>query len=124
MLRMLRLARVARVLRVVKIPFFREMKLLMSGIAGLVKTLSSALMLLLLLVYFLGVILAQVMNDIDEPSDAHKKGEMFTSFPRSMFTVFRCFIVGDCSAEDGTPITLYLMDAIGWPYPLFYCIFS
>jgi len=117
----LRLIRVGRLLRVVRMALFRELKLMINGIVGLLKTLSCALIILLLIVYFLGICLVQLL-DISAGEVVPEQAVLFDGVPRSMFTVFRCLMTGDCTAANGTPITLHLNEALGWPYTIAYSL--
>merc|ERR1719171_3077227 len=43
---------------------------------------------------------------------------------RSMFTAFRCIVIGDCTAKNGTPIFPNLVNQHGWGYGVAYCFTS
>eukprot|EP00413_Alexandrium_margalefii_P038387 CAMPEP_0204601944 /NCGR_PEP_ID=MMETSP0661-20131031/56358_1 /ASSEMBLY_ACC=CAM_ASM_000606 /TAXON_ID=109239 /ORGANISM="Alexandrium margalefi, Strain AMGDE01CS-322" /LENGTH=364 /DNA_ID=CAMNT_0051612873 /DNA_START=90 /DNA_END=1181 /DNA_ORIENTATION=- len=120
----LKLLRLGRLLRVIRMSMFRELKLMVNGIVGLMKTLASALVILLVGVYFVGTIMVQLFGKEPKPGEELVTGQamLFSSVPRSMFTVFRCLNLGDCTASDGTPIALQMSETVGWPYTLTHCI--
>eukprot|EP00928_Gymnodinium_smaydae_P063187 TRINITY_DN4684_c0_g4_i1.p1 TRINITY_DN4684_c0_g4~~TRINITY_DN4684_c0_g4_i1.p1 ORF type:complete len:660 (+),score=148.00 TRINITY_DN4684_c0_g4_i1:36-2015(+) len=118
-LRIIRLARLTRLARIVRIQLFRELKLMLYGIVALLRTLLCAILLLLLTVYFLGIIMVQTASDtFDVVED---QGVLFNSLPLSMFTVFRCLMIGDCTALNGTPLALHMHAQFGWVFTLVYC---
>lgn len=120
-LRMIRLARIARLARVLRISLLRELQLMVNGIVGLLRTLLCALLLLFLCVYFLGIVMTQLYGD-GFASELSEQDTLFSDVPRSMFTVFRCLMVGDCAALDGSPIALHMSESAGWPFVVTYSV--
>lgn len=122
-LRMIRVVRVVRLARVLKISLFRELKLMLNGIVGLLRTLLCAMGILLLTVYFLGICLSQLIgyDPAQEDLFVHGQEGLFGSVPKSMFTVFRCLMVGDCTTDRGTPISLQMSNTVGWPFVIVFC---
>lgn len=118
--RMIRLARVVRLARLLRVSLFRELKLMLNGIGGLMRTLFCAMLLLLLTIYLLAICVTQTFG-AEESAVVAGQPMLFSTLPRSMFTVFRCLMVGDCSAIDGTPVSMQLIEGYGWPYALVYC---
>jgi len=134
-IRLVRLLRITRVVRLLKFPVFKDLRIMVSGVVGGLKTLFWALMLISMLVYIFGVMMRQLvlqeftcdgcssrevaaMNHIETHSDA-----LFGSVSRSMFTVFRCFTDG-CSSVDGTSLILWFWDAYGAVFVLLYTLFT
>merc|ERR1740117_2865367 len=105
-LRLIRLVRIVRLARVFKISLFRELKLMIYGAVGLLRTLACAIVLMVLIIYCMGICAAQFFGKF-EPGEEIVLGqaELFGTVPKAMFTVFRCLMVGDCSTTDGTPIS-------------------
>jgi len=121
-LRMIRLVRILRLARVFKISVLRELKLMIYGAVGLLRTMACALLLLFMMIYCLGIMLAQMFGMASEDGSEMLMGQsdLFSTVPRSMFTVFRCLMVGDCSTVDGTPFNMHLYESTGWLYSLAY----
>eukprot|EP00928_Gymnodinium_smaydae_P064206 TRINITY_DN47606_c0_g1_i1.p1 TRINITY_DN47606_c0_g1~~TRINITY_DN47606_c0_g1_i1.p1 ORF type:complete len:647 (-),score=157.82 TRINITY_DN47606_c0_g1_i1:39-1979(-) len=117
-LRVLRLTRIGRFFRVLHLKAFKELFLMIMGLAGALRTLLWALVILLFPIYVLSLLLTQYLGRVylhDEMVQHH-----FSSLPRSMLMVFRCS-VGDCSLNDGSPVILYLLN-YGWFYGAAYVI--
>lgn len=113
----LRLLRLGRLLRVIRMSLFRELKLMINGIVGLLKTLGCALVILLVGIYFIGTVMVQLFGHMDGTGEiVPGQKQLFGTVPRSMFTVFRCLNLGDCAAIDGTPMTMHMSEAVGWPF--------
>mmetsp|Transcript_39130 Transcript_39130/g.92050 ORF Transcript_39130/g.92050 Transcript_39130/m.92050 type:complete len:764 (+) Transcript_39130:129-2420(+) len=123
-LRMIRLLRLARLARVYRVSLFRELKLMVNGMLGLLRTLSCTIVVLFLTVYLLGILLVQVLGDVDGDEIVAGQRVLFSTVPRAMYTVFRCLMIGDCVAIDGTPISLHVSESVGWPYTIGYCAAS
>eukprot|EP00928_Gymnodinium_smaydae_P063186 TRINITY_DN4684_c0_g3_i2.p1 TRINITY_DN4684_c0_g3~~TRINITY_DN4684_c0_g3_i2.p1 ORF type:complete len:666 (+),score=125.16 TRINITY_DN4684_c0_g3_i2:294-2000(+) len=121
-LRIIRLARLTRLARIVRIQLFRELKLMLYGIVALLRTLLCAILLLLLTVYFLGIIMVQTASEGVKVVEDQEV--LFDSLPLSMFTVFRCLMIGDCTALDGSPLSLHMHSQFGWIFTLVYCAAS
>eukprot|EP00928_Gymnodinium_smaydae_P006331 TRINITY_DN12234_c0_g2_i2.p1 TRINITY_DN12234_c0_g2~~TRINITY_DN12234_c0_g2_i2.p1 ORF type:complete len:666 (-),score=101.63 TRINITY_DN12234_c0_g2_i2:122-2119(-) len=117
-LRIVRLVRLSRLARLIRVPIFRELKLMLYGILALLRTLFCAMMLLFLTVYLLSIIIVQVIPDSSEFVTGQHL--LFADLPKSMFTVFRCLMLGDCSSIAGTPIALHMQDEFGWMFTLIY----
>lgn len=116
----LKLLRLGRLLRIVRLSLFRKLKLMISGIVGLLKTLSCVMVILLVVIYLIATVLVQVFSASGTPGQAM----LFSNVPRSMFTVFRCLNLNDCNAIDGSPIALHLSEEVGWPFTVGHCILS
>ena len=82
------------------------------------RTMLCTVILLCFIVYFLSVLLVHLLgSDIDAGNELVAGQEiLFATLPKAMFTVFRCLLVGDCAAPNGTPIALQLSESIGWPF--------
>lgn len=130
-MRLLRFARLTKLVRVLKLKIFKELTLLINGCFAGFRTLFWAIIALFFLLYFLGVLLTQMIGKEDKKeledlcdeakppqcaeSVAHilqYRQELFGSVLRSSFTTFRCFTDG-CSSIDGTPLMPYFYNAYG-----------
>jgi len=94
LIKMLRLGRVARLVRTLRFKLFHELKMMVYGVVSGVRVLFWAIVLLFGTVYFIGVIMQNLVGE--DESEFHRVDS-------SMFTVFRCFTDG-CTARDGTPL--------------------
>lgn len=93
LLKMLRLLKLARLVKALHYPIFAELKFMIEGVASGFRVLFWALILMLFMVYFLAVMLNNMIGT---------QYEELKSVPAAMFTIFRCFTDG-CAAYDGTP---------------------
>jgi len=93
LLKMLRLMKLGRLVRALQYPIFGELLFMINGVACGLRVLLWALVLLSLIVYFVAVILVNLMAD---------RYDELNSVPTAMFTIFRCLTDG-CAAYDGTP---------------------
>jgi len=134
-IRLVRLMRITRIVRLLKFHVFKELRMMVNGVIGGLRTLFWALMLISMLVYIFGVMMRQLLLQplaCDECTTREVKAiehiqgyadELFGSVFRSMFTVFRCFTDG-CSSVDGTPLILSFWDAYGAIFVLLYTLFT
>eukprot|EP00927_Polykrikos_kofoidii_P067925 TRINITY_DN6334_c0_g1_i1.p1 TRINITY_DN6334_c0_g1~~TRINITY_DN6334_c0_g1_i1.p1 ORF type:complete len:781 (+),score=106.51 TRINITY_DN6334_c0_g1_i1:83-2425(+) len=141
--RIFRLARVVRLVRLLRFRCFKEVQLMIQGMAAGLRTLGWAMSLLCIYTFAIGVVLRQTVGKIKSTSSgddcrdeetctgsdisfAHVKehnGSLFGSIPTSMFTVFRC-LMDDCSSVDGTPLSVHLHRMYGVSFLLPYWIIS
>jgi len=110
-MKMLRLVRLARLVRALQYPIFDDLKAMVYGVVSGIQVLLWAIVLLVLLVFFVGVILRKFMDDHEEMS----------TMPAAMFTVFRCLTDG-CAAYDGTPLQERIRDEYGAPFLIAYIL--
>lgn len=103
-LKVLRLVRLARLVRVMRFKMFRELKVMVLGLISGLRALIWAIVLLLLLIYVGGIIAVSV-SDVSDLE--------YNTMEKAMFTLFRCFTDG-CAAYDGTPLTEHLRKKHGW----------
>jgi Ca2+-binding EF-hand superfamily protein len=94
LMKMLRLAKLGRLVKAMHYPFFQELKAMVFGVMSGLRVLFWAVVLLVVIIYFLGVCARNIFQD-EYPE--------FKDVPVAMFTVFRCFTDG-CAAENGTPL--------------------
>jgi len=119
MLRLVRLARLARLVRLLRFNFFKELVLMIKGVFAGLRTLMWAIVLLVIETYVIGVLLRNTIGSEETlPGEALPEERfvmarlLFSTVPRSMFTIFRCLTDG-CSSTDGTPLMVTLHDAYG-----------
>lgn len=127
-IRMLRLLRMAKMVRVLRLKAFKELRLIVSGLIGGLRTIFWAFVFLFVFILMLGIttkeFLAmepQKMECADKPwkcNEVHDhltkfREELFGSVPRCMFTIFRCFVAEGCTSMDGTPLMPLLWDQSG-----------
>lgn len=125
LLRLMRLTRLTRLFRITRFAIFKEFTLMLAGLAGGVKTLGWAMVLLLLMIY----VIALFMNNTVGKSEAvtamfGEEGELyFSSVPRCMFLAFRCF-TGECGDAQGRSIVAHLSMEFGFQFDLPYIMSS
>lgn len=103
LLKMLRLARLLRLVRALHYSFFNELKQMLLGVVSGVRVLIWAIILLLVVVFFMGVALQSLFGEDEDE---------LRSVPRAMFTVFRCYTDG-CTDYNGRPLQAHMMDEYG-----------
>eukprot|EP00931_Biecheleriopsis_adriatica_P003150 TRINITY_DN10448_c0_g1_i2.p1 TRINITY_DN10448_c0_g1~~TRINITY_DN10448_c0_g1_i2.p1 ORF type:complete len:505 (+),score=86.93 TRINITY_DN10448_c0_g1_i2:250-1764(+) len=117
--RIIRLARLARLVRAMKADIFRSLSEMIHGIAAGLGTLAWSVVLFFFCVYVSALVLREGLGRADGKEPVEHVTEMFSSVPRSLYTMFRCSF-GDCSSLDGTPIFEQVMPTQGLLYVLFY----
>lgn len=106
-LRVLRLLRVVRIVRLLK--YFKELWLLVVGVADAVRTLLWANMLILLVIFMYAVFFRKVIGSMQEAVQDPEMMEYFGSVPRSIFTFFQVMTLdawGQIAWEAGDYFTL------------------
>uniref|UniRef100_A0A7S2P8D9 EF-hand domain-containing protein n=1 Tax=Zooxanthella nutricula TaxID=1333877 RepID=A0A7S2P8D9_9DINO len=111
-LRAVRLFRVLRVLRVLRLEIFKELKVMIQGMLGGMRTLMWSVIMIVLPVYAMCLVFRETLGNYQEI--AHGAAQHFESVPRSFFTVFRCIVIGDCDDAEGRPILLLVTEKHGW----------
>eukprot|EP00928_Gymnodinium_smaydae_P001156 TRINITY_DN10423_c0_g4_i1.p1 TRINITY_DN10423_c0_g4~~TRINITY_DN10423_c0_g4_i1.p1 ORF type:complete len:297 (-),score=29.73 TRINITY_DN10423_c0_g4_i1:175-1065(-) len=91
------------------------------GTVGGMKTLAWSTVLIVLPVYTMSILLREAL---DGQTWGDSGAEYFSSIPRSFFSVFRCIVIGDCSANDGRPLFVLIAEHFGWQYGVLYCIMA
>eukprot|EP00928_Gymnodinium_smaydae_P001157 TRINITY_DN10423_c0_g5_i1.p1 TRINITY_DN10423_c0_g5~~TRINITY_DN10423_c0_g5_i1.p1 ORF type:complete len:606 (-),score=77.71 TRINITY_DN10423_c0_g5_i1:276-2033(-) len=117
--RTLRVCRVIRIIRVVRLEVFKELKEMIRGTVGGMKTLAWSVVLIVLPVYTMCILLREALGD---HTGGDSGAEYFASVPRSFFSVFRCIVIGDCAANDGRPLYVLITENHGWQYGVLYCV--
>eukprot|EP00928_Gymnodinium_smaydae_P100568 TRINITY_DN9899_c0_g1_i1.p1 TRINITY_DN9899_c0_g1~~TRINITY_DN9899_c0_g1_i1.p1 ORF type:complete len:515 (-),score=73.71 TRINITY_DN9899_c0_g1_i1:106-1650(-) len=116
--RVLRICRLTRLVRILRTPFFKEILMMVNGIAASMRTLFWALILLSVPFYGIGLIVRETLgNDADDQVLQRSFGSVATSW----FTVFRCGI-GDCNDANGRPLAVLITQSHGWAYGLGYSL--
>jgi len=123
--RVVRLFRVFRVLRVLRLEIFTELKLMIRGTLGGMRTLMWSCILIFLPVYSMSLVLRETIDPNEVLANAEDNIlEYFNSVPRSFFTVFRCIVIGECSDTKGRPVMVLLTDTQGWAFGALYCVMA
>jgi len=117
LLRTVRLFRVLRVLRVLRLDIFKELKVMIQGMIGGMRTLMWSVMLITLPVYGLCLVLREELGKLGEVGHG---ASYFDSMPRSFFTVFRCIVIGECADAGGRPIFVLVTERYGWAWGVVY----
>jgi len=119
LVRVLRLFRVTRLLRVCRLKVLDELKVMITGALGGIKTLCWATLLICLPLYVVAIFYKGMLS----PFAAKGQGaELFVDVPTSFFTLFRCIVSTECSDLSGRPIFALVSRAYGWGYGLFFCV--
>jgi len=122
--RLIRIVRIARLARLMRLRIFRELLLMLKGLVGLLRTLACAICLLFLTVYFLAIILVQVIGSMElDRQMMDGQDLLFQNVGASMFTVFRCSF-GECSTIKGTPIFEHIIASGGFLAVSCGCVYS
>jgi len=128
MLRLLRLFRLQRFARILNFRLFRDLFLMISGLADGFRTMSWAYILVSVVIFVISCIIRQLLSVVcmgarsqDLKAHCAYDQEYFASVPAGMFTSFRC-LFGDCSDKNGTPIILHMVKALGPGIALFYSL--
>lgn len=126
LMRMLRLMRIGRILRVARLPIFAELLLMVNGCVAGLKTLLWSQLLLAVPLYMGALVARQALGnyplDPEVPDLNGNKG--FQTVTSSFFTMYRCFLGGECYTENGVPIFLQVIRAYGNGWGLFYYFMS
>eukprot|EP00928_Gymnodinium_smaydae_P006070 TRINITY_DN12113_c0_g1_i1.p1 TRINITY_DN12113_c0_g1~~TRINITY_DN12113_c0_g1_i1.p1 ORF type:complete len:570 (-),score=74.29 TRINITY_DN12113_c0_g1_i1:555-2264(-) len=115
--RVLRLCRVIRVLRVMRLEIFSEVKAMIRGTLGGMRTLLWSTVLIVLPVYGVSLVLRESIGTLDETGFG---AEYFESVPRAFFSVFRCIVIGECADTGGRPLFVVVAESYGWEYGFLY----
>eukprot|EP00929_Paragymnodinium_shiwhaense_P026829 TRINITY_DN1586_c0_g3_i1.p1 TRINITY_DN1586_c0_g3~~TRINITY_DN1586_c0_g3_i1.p1 ORF type:complete len:746 (-),score=139.57 TRINITY_DN1586_c0_g3_i1:183-2420(-) len=124
-LRILRLVRIVRLFRVLRV--IGELRTIVASIIGCLKPLLSAMLLLLLMIYVVGVFFTQAVSThlledpTAEPNPALK--ENFGSLGQSLFSLFQCVLGGMDWGDVANPLTHEMSTAYGLVFA-FYIVFA
>lgn len=125
-LRIARLVRIARILRLVQLEIFRDLLLMINGAVGGVRTLLWSIILITVPIYVFALFFTEMVGLQESKTDNLERDvrPYFETVGASMFTGFRCLVVGDCTTDYGTPIFLHLVGSHGWSYGVIYSLTS
>jgi len=110
-----RILRVSRFARWAKIPVFKDLFAMMTGIIGGMRMMVWSLLLVMLPIYSVACLLRDTMKD-------QNVDIIFSTLPWTLFTLWRCFVGGDCSTLSGQPAFALLTHDKHWIYGLIYGI--
>eukprot|EP00811_Abedinium_folium_P000252 NODE_1022_length_2647_cov_11.688889.p1 GENE.NODE_1022_length_2647_cov_11.688889~~NODE_1022_length_2647_cov_11.688889.p1 ORF type:complete len:749 (-),score=188.80 NODE_1022_length_2647_cov_11.688889:244-2490(-) len=141
-LRCFRVLRVVRLVRLLRSPYLKDFTQMLLGLLIGLPWLFWVLCMLGLITYLMGMGFRQLLGpEADGPDlyelcgDADLIGveaspcdevhrifgaEYFATVPQSMFTVFRCMMIGDCSSKRGQSLAMWLSSGYGWKFYLPY----
>jgi len=120
LLRFCRLIRLVRVVKVFRLNYMKELRLMVKGLVGGIRTLLLAFALLFAVLYVIAGFATMTVGR-DDRTVALGLQNHFENIPQSMFTSFRCFS-GECFADTGAPIASILASVFGWPFVLGYVL--
>jgi len=118
--RIVRLFRVFRVFRLIRLEVFNELKVMIRGTIGGMRTLMWSCVLIFLPVYSMSLVLRETL-DYNSPDGELMEAEYFGTVPLAFFSVFRCIVIGECADKSGRPLFVLVTQSNGWPYALLYC---
>lgn len=120
LLRFCRLIRLVRVVKVFRLNYMKELRLMVKGLVGGLRTLLLSFALLFAVLYvisgFATMTLGRDVRTVNLGLQKH-----FENIPQSMFTAFRCFS-GECFADSGVPIASVLASEMGFSFVICYVL--
>lgn len=117
--RMVKIVRITRLARWVRLPFFRDLFTMINGVVGGTRTLIWSMVLIMIPVYAVALLCRETIGrERDTPFETNP----FDTIYRSIFTLFRCMVPGECSDELGRPIFVLLTDSHGWMWAVLFCV--
>jgi len=136
-MRILRLLRVVKMVRMLRLKVLKELRLMVNGLLGGLRTIFWAFVFLFFFILILGITTRTFLGSPpEEPACmqwdwnctesqkhlAEYRDELFSNVPRCMFTLFRCFISDGCSSISGVPLMPLLWDEYGWFVAVIYVL--
>jgi len=115
--RIIRLCRITRLIRLIRIPLFKDLLMMVNGMIGGMRTLFWSIVLILCPLYALALFMRETIGE-----EAGPTAEPFSSLRKSMFSVFRCVVSGDCSDSSGRPMFVLITQEFGWHNAAIYCL--
>jgi len=120
LLRFCRLIRLVRVVKVFRLNYMKELRLMVKGLVGGIRTLMLSFALLFAVLYVIsGFATMTLGRDVRTENLGLQKH--FENIPQSMFTAFRCFS-GECFADSGVPIASVLASEMGFSFVICYVL--
>merc|ERR550525_463697 len=98
---------------------FCELYMMVSGAIGSFKTLLYSMALVLVPLFGVALVLRESLGGLAAQG---KGAQMFSDLGHALFTLFRCFVAGDCTYDDGIPLFVSLAENFGWFYGVLYCL--
>eukprot|EP00435_Cladocopium_sp_Y103_P071037 s12_g36.t1 len=120
LLRFCRLIRLVRVVKVFRLNYMKDLRLMVKGLVGGIRTLLLSFALLFAVLYVISGFATMTLGR-DERTQELGLQTHFENIPKSMFTAFRCFS-GECFADSGVPIASVLSTNLGWGFVLCYVV--
>lgn len=120
LLRFCRLIRLVRVVKVFRLNYMKELRLMVKGLVGGIRTLLLSFALLFAVLYVISGFATMTLGRDDRTEELGLQTH-FENIPKSMFTAFRCFS-GECFADSGVPIASVLSTNLGWGFVLCYVL--
>lgn len=116
--RLFRALRSCQVLRVLGFEVFHELKVMLRGTLGGLRTLFGSTVLILLPVYIVSLVLRETLGRVEGAGGVR---EYFGTVPDAFFSTFRCIVVNECADKQGRPIFVLASKLNGWTFPIIYC---
>ncbi|CAK9096888.1 unnamed protein product [Durusdinium trenchii] len=120
LLRFARMARITRIMKVFRLHWMKELRLMVKGLVGGFRTLVTAMILLLAVLYVIAGLATYTLGR-DPLTEELGYRPLFYNLPISMFTAFRC-LSGSCDADDGAPMNSVLAQNFGLSFVVPYVI--
>ncbi|CAJ1436273.1 unnamed protein product [Effrenium voratum] len=120
LLRFCRLIRLVRVVKVFRLHCMKELRLMVKGLVGGLRTLAMSFALLFTVLYVISGLATMTLGR-DARTAALGLQSHFENIPQSMFTAFRCFS-GECFADSGVPIAAVLVTEYGVSFGMSYVL--
>jgi len=115
---LIRLSRLVRLMRLLRFEMFSDLRAMVAGVFAAMRILFWAMFLFLAFIFLVAIVIRVTVGEIEVNLDSEKdyfQDRTFGSLSWSFFTLFRCFTEG-CSAPDGTPLQVHLLEKSGWVF--------
>lgn len=122
-LRVCRLTRLSRLLRMLRFRLCQDLTLMLRGLLGGFRTLGWAMILLLAMIFVIALFICSTLGNNDRMTVLFEAEAnlYFSTVPRCMFLVFRCFL-GECTDSTGVSLVTQLSNELGFQFVLPYVL--
>jgi len=115
------LIRLFRLVRLLRFKVLGELRQMVAGVFAGLRVLFWAVVLLVFFVFVVALITRNIIGASGRDLPKQLQTDAFGNMMWSMFTVFRCVTDG-CSAYDGTPLQVYMLESLGPIFMLTYVL--